>query len=271
MNREAVQHERGPRNATIRKQMEDMSTLGLTFPSPPRMINPYSSLHNPFIPFVSSPANLFPKLETPSPPSSPIPSNFLTNSFLPLTPPPSNNLPKSEVCEVAAKILYMTAQRVRSVPSYLRLSPEDQATLFKQSWRKLFTIGCAQFLTVPDLEQFHSSASVQEHEISSFISSVSTLRSLGLSPAEYACLRAVLLFQCEDGTAYLARHSIAANSEQAVLTLAQAQPARFPRIMMVLARIEDVLPDTLHHLFFRDTIGDVDIQHIVMDILGNVK
>ena len=81
----------------------------------------------------------------------------------------------------------------------------------------------------------------------------------------------MLLFQYEDGTAYQGRHSIAANSEQAVLTLAQAQPDNFPRIMMILARIEDVLPDTLHHLFFKDTIGDVDIQDIAMDVLRNGK
>ena len=106
--------------------------------------------------------------------------------------------------------------------------------------------------------------------MSSFLQSVSSLRSLCLSPAEYACLRAVLLFQCRAGTAYQARHSIAAHSEQAVLTLAQAQPAIFARVMMVLAGMEDVRQGTLHDLFFKDTIGDVDIGDIVMDMLHKV-
>ena len=48
MNREAVQHERGPRNSTIRKQMTDLSSvgqLGLTISPFPPVRSPLSSLY----------------------------------------------------------------------------------------------------------------------------------------------------------------------------------------------------------------------------------
>ena len=165
----------------------------------------------------------------------------------------------------------MTAKWVKSVPSFQLLPAGDQDTLFRQSWRKLFTLGCAQFLTVPDLEQFQSCSSVTEQEMCSFLHSVSTLRSLGLSQAEYSCLRAVLLFKCEEGTACHARHSIAAHSEQAVLILAQSLPAQFARVMLVLAGVEGIMSSTVHDLFFRDTIGQVDMEMIVMDMIKNVS
>ena len=261
MNREAVQHERGPRNATIRKQMEDLSTARYAFSPAQRFLHPHSPLPLPFIQFP------LPDNSPPSPPSSPSSTTSSPSSCSSITPPPCSTLPKTEVCETAAKILLMTAQWVRSVPSFLMLSPKDQAMLYMQSWQKLFTLGCAQFLTIADLEQFQYCSSVPENQFCSFLRSVSSLQSLALSSSDYSCLRAVLLFHHKPGTAHHARHSIAENSDQAMLALAHTHPAMLPRILLSLASMEDILPHTIHQLFFRDTVGDVDIGALVGGLL----
>jgi len=262
MNREAVQHERGPRNATIRKQMEDLSTAGYTFAPAQRFIHPYSTLPFPYLHF--SPTD---NHSSPSPPSSPSSITSSPSSCASITPPPTSILSKSEVCETAAKILFMTAQWVRSVPSFLLLSPKDQSMLYMQSWQKLFTLGCAQFLTVSDLEQFEYYQAVPKKEFYSFLRTVSFIRSLDLSPADYACLRAVLLFNSKESKACHARHSIAALSEQAMLAVAQSHPAMLPRLLRCVSEMEDILPATLHQIFFKDTIGDVDIGTLVAGLL----
>ena len=242
--------------------MEDLSTARYALSPAHRLLHPYSTIPLPFIHFPTSDHS------TPSPPSSPSSITSSPSSCSSISPPPSSTLPRTEICETAAKILFMTAQWVRSVPSFLLLSPKDQTMLYMQSWQKLFTLGCAQFLTVADLEQFQYCSSVPENQFCSFLHSVSSLQSLCLSSSDYSCLRAVLLFQHKPSTAYQAMHSIAEYRDQAMLSLAHTNPAMLPRILLSLARMEDILPGTLHHLFFRDTIGDtVDIGALVGGLL----
>ena len=290
MNREAVQHERGPRNATIRKQMTDMFSARQMSPSlsfSPLHPLPRPSISN-FYPFVPMPHLKVPELghikvkeeyhmkkENCSPMSSPEISNT-SNTHSPSSPPSSRGSPRLEVCEKAAKILFMNSRWVRSLPTFQILPTKDQETLYRNSWLKLFLLGCAQFLTVEDLENIKSEK-IRETEMVSFISAVRGLQSLRLSDTEHACVRGVVLFK--HGRDILdqmetRRDIIAAVADQAHVTLAQAMMIRtennslqFAKMMMILAGMDSLSSDFIHELFFRDTIGDISMDVIVVDMV----
>ena len=111
MNREAVQHERGPRNATIRKQMTDMISARQMAPG---SFTPFHTLTRPtFYPFLPLPhmkfepmsgIESFPvKTESLSPLSSPeLSKQSLTNNTPP-SPPSSCSPSRTEVCEKRPK------------------------------------------------------------------------------------------------------------------------------------------------------------------------
>lgn len=171
MNRDAVQHERGPRNSTLRKQMamfiskdaairhhEAFIMAGL--PPPPTNTLPLSMdmsvpRMNPFL--------------TPSSYSSPPPSTITS------TPPPSNtphhHIPSSPhhhqttilshsaatatthhliavdaIRESAAQLLFMNVNFLKSLTPFTQLSMSDQLLLFEESWREFFIMGIAEHL-----------------------------------------------------------------------------------------------------------------------------
>ena len=290
MNREAVQHERGPRNATIRKQMTDIISarqispaLGFT-PFHPILRQSMSGFY-PFLPF---PQLKVPKMEpihmkdsyhmkgeNSSPISSP---DIFNTSHSSSSSPSSPN--RSHVCEKAAQILFMNSRLVKSLPNFQFLPNKDQETLYRNSWIKLFFLGCAQFLTMEDIQNINSD-NVHESEMASFNSAVRGLQRLRLSDTELACVRGVVLFKHgRDILDKMETHRdiIAAVTDQAHITLAKAMmirtdnnPLQFARMMMILAEIETISSDFVHKLFFRDTIGDVSMDVIVVDMIKTEK
>lgn len=172
MNRDAVQHERGPRNSTLRKQMamfinkdaamrhhEAFIMAGL--PPPPTNALPLG------IDLTVPRINAF---LTPSSYSSPPPSTITS------TPPPSNTphlhipssphhhhqmtiLPSSAAAatthhliavdairESAAQLLFMNVNFLKSLTPFTQLSMSDQLLLFEESWREFFIMGIAEHM-----------------------------------------------------------------------------------------------------------------------------
>jgi nuclear receptor subfamily 2 group E member 1 len=174
MNRDAVQHERGPRNSTLRKQMamfinkdavmrhhEAFIMAGLPPPPPP------SSTGLPLGLDLSVPRiNAF---LTPSSYNSPPPSTITS------TPPPSTTphlhipssplhhqttiLPPSTAAatthhliavdairESAAQLLFMNVNFLKNLTPFTQLPLADQLLLFEESWREFFIMGIAEHL-----------------------------------------------------------------------------------------------------------------------------
>ena len=121
------------------------------------------------------------------------------------------------------------------------------------------------------------SEQISEHEMTSFLSAVKGLQSLRLSSVEHGYLCSVVLFK--HGRDILdkletRKDSIEAVADQAHVTLAQAMmirtennPLLFAKMMMILAGIEEISSDLIHQLFFKDTIGDISMDVIVVDML----
>lgn len=131
------------------------------------------------------------------------------------TPTPTSLLFNSveNVCEIAARLLFMNVQWTKSVPSFTRLNYKDQLLLLEESWRELFVLGAAQFnLPLPlgvaqKLSDFSEIQKKSEksfsleyevkflQEVKLFQEVLLKFKQLHVDMHEYACLRAIVLFK----------------------------------------------------------------------------
>ena len=155
MNKEAVQHERGPRNATIRKQMADYMTATASASQPP--VSP-------------------------------------THVLTPLSPPPLlSPAPDTDVHETAARILFSNAEFVLGSLVLATLPAAERRALYARVWRRLFLISCAQRMTLSELEQLLYRPGQDRAHLAVFLKAVTIIRSLGLGHQDFLLLKASLL------------------------------------------------------------------------------
>ncbi|KAI8431126.1 hypothetical protein MSG28_001176 [Choristoneura fumiferana] len=287
MNKDAVQHERGPRNSTIRRQM----ALFLKDPSMPpsdiTMTPPILDLALPkhsmippapmtlFHPYPYNRLNMLPLSHCPSKPPSPPP---ITATLL----SPSN---PEAICEAAARLLFMNVKWAKNVPAFTTLSLSDRLLLLEESWRDLFVIGSAQFLYPLDLKVLENSRTNLK-DVELFEKALEELARIRPDSNEFACLRAIVLFKTvsekSEGANELRRlqdlPAVAAlqDHSQAVLNEYTSRsfpldPSRCSQLLQLLPVMKSVPSDTIVELFFRATIGDIPIERIISDMYRTGK
>jgi hypothetical protein len=342
MNREAVQHERGPRTATLRKQMDMMMFTDKTIPhaSPPPghqglllpvsvsspLLSALYSQHAVLPPLFSASSSdstsisPTPNLSSLPPSSSPYFCSsiyeaaarilFLNSKWAAGLPPISALSPmeqvallspswrdlfvmgcgqllaaspttlaekKANVCEAAARILFLNSKWAQHLPSFSSLPPHTQVDLMASSWKELFILGCGQFITTEDVACLGPENDEENEEATEFLNALSRIQALGPDSMEFACLRAIQLFrrpssddpskdpvpaaiaELQRGT--LGRYSRLARPDQA---------DRADQLLRMLDSLSLVAATTVRDLFFRATIGGhVDIHQIVIDMFKN--
>ncbi|KAH8021358.1 hypothetical protein HPB51_015505 [Rhipicephalus microplus] len=179
MNREAVQHERGPRNSTIRRQValylkEGHRPTGFGLPVPSAALSPgaaagvlsaagaaaaaaaAASVGSPFA--ALHPALLGSAGVTPDAASSVAAAAafYTTPSLRPLPgaglchPTPKypyefpNAFPET-ICEAAARLLFMNVRWMKHVTALSAIPMRDQVFLLEEGWREMFVLSAAQF------------------------------------------------------------------------------------------------------------------------------
>ncbi|XP_034114809.1 protein tailless [Drosophila sulfurigaster albostrigata] len=179
MNKDAVQHERGPRNSTLRRHMamyKDamlgaaempqippeilMNTAALTgFPGMPMpMPNVQRSHHHPALGagFQPPPPAAVLDLSVPRVPHHPVHQghhgffsptaaymNALATRALPPTPP---LMAAEHIKETAAEHLFKNVNWIKSVRAFTELPMPDQLLLLEESWKEFFILAMAQYL-----------------------------------------------------------------------------------------------------------------------------
>ncbi|XP_076356834.1 nuclear receptor subfamily 2 group E member tailless [Tachypleus tridentatus] len=294
MNKDAVQHERGPRNSTIRRQvaMYFKETAGTELMSTP--------------PFSSHPA--FTSLITVAS-DAPGPTAITTtapSSFSLRTPPIIHPVPKypnklnighaffnnpDVVCESAARILFLNVRWLKTVPAFTGLPIRDQLLLFEEGWRELFLLDAAQFLLPLEVGPLLAAGGLGNEpatsvkvmnlmtEIRSFQEIIAKLKHLNVDPTEYACLKAIVLFKTDfqSGGAEIRGlrdiHMVASLQDQAQMTLGKyvqtaypSQPFRFGKLLLTLPSLRSVSAKTIEDLFFRKTIGSIPLERLLCDM-----
>ncbi|RXG67699.1 Nuclear receptor subfamily 2 group E member 1, partial [Armadillidium vulgare] len=224
---QAVQHERGPRNSTLRRQMSlyfKDSSIGSESPphpsqstssTPPSSVQPPPTVSSTTVPHSSPPI------------SFPIPSSTVTTPLsLPFTfphfPPPidlklgSPCLPHLSIQRAAmslpppaphpdlAAFALNRFHALTTRPTTL-LAPTPKVILLENSWRELFILSATQFLlpieASPLLAMSGLSGESSEkilsilQDIKLFQETSLKFKAMAVDPTEYACLKAIVLFK----------------------------------------------------------------------------
>lgn len=110
------------------------------------------------------------------------------------------------VCEQAARLLFNAIDWVRSIPFFPDLPVTDQVALLRFSWTELFVLNAAQCPLPLQVAPLLAPGSIHANHLSPdrmvnfmdniriFQEQIDKLRNLHLDAAEYACLKAIVLF-----------------------------------------------------------------------------
>ncbi|KAK3097480.1 hypothetical protein FSP39_009988 [Pinctada imbricata] len=295
MNKDAVQHERGPRSSTLRRQvamyLRDSTDYPALYPSP---VVPFPVPYLPPYYATKPPAICDTDMALSSTVSSS--SGIILHptprypSELPLLPSPLAT--PEAVCEIAARILFMSIRWAKNVPAFVGLSSRDQVLLLAESWRDLFVLSTAQFHLPVDPRLIFSATGFKSEECSSternstLITEIQSLqetvekfRILNVDHTEYACLKAIVLFKTGTNSTSSEMkllsdlHSVSVLQDQAQLTLNKyietsypTQPFRFGKLLLLLPTLQTISSKTIEEVFFRKTIGHMSMEKLIIDM-----
>ncbi|XP_045510441.1 protein tailless-like isoform X1 [Colias croceus] len=298
-----VQHERGPRNSTLRRQMAyyyvdpalPPTDVGMPPPPPLDLV-----VNKPPTAAPTDPTNMLPPplpqpVPIPAAPMVPIynPYGPLYNGISPWpapppvvlrvpTPPPISlpSMSPEALREAGAKIVFLNVNWARYVPGFEGLSLSDRTILLEESWKDLFVLGLTQLiepislraLIGPNHRMFNMVA-VDEFQL--ILNDLYTIRPDG---NEYSCFRAITLFnynylitqrtrQFEDLTAISAISSFYQFSlHQYELSVHPYDVSRLSNFMHILVKMKRVESNIIEDLFLRATIGHTSVEKLITEM-----
>ncbi|KAL5010457.1 hypothetical protein ScPMuIL_012762 [Solemya velum] len=288
MNKDAVQHERGPRNSTIRRQVamylkENGEMNSVIAPSPFRPV---------CIPGVVGMEHIGETLAVGSKEPQPFSPSFLCQ---PLPKYPHEliqhypNNPEA-ICEAAARLLFMSVKWIKNVPAFVRLPLRDQLLLLEESWRELFVLGAAQFQLSLEVGPLLAAAGINAEQSHENVVNVLTemrllqeiiekFKTLQVDATEFAYLKGIVIFKTgfgqSSGESKTLRdfHTVASLQDQAQVTLSKyiqtayiTQPFRFGKLLLLLPSLKAISGSTVEDVFFRKTIGNIPIERLLVDM-----
>nr|CAD7430875.1 unnamed protein product [Timema monikensis] len=214
------------------------------------------------------------------------------------------------VYETSARLLFMAVKWAKNLPSFASLPFRDQVRVFcskrrgnltgavtaellsgmvillEEAWAELFLLNAVQWCMPLESSPLFS---VSEHasvvpngKASQVAADVRVLndtllrfKAVGVDPAEFACLKAIVLFRSE--TRGLKDPVQVENlQDQAQVMLGQhtrsqqpGQPARFGRLLLMLPLLRLVATTRIEQIFFQRTIGNTPMEKVLCDMYKN--
>ncbi|XP_038050141.1 photoreceptor-specific nuclear receptor-like isoform X2 [Patiria miniata] len=193
--------------------------------------------------------------------------------------------------EIATHVLVHAVRTSRSVQPFQALDSWDQAAVLQECWNELFLLHAAYWpgldfcalLSHSNLRSesagagsssSSSDSSVtirQRNEIIDDIQEITVrLRTLNLSSYEFASLEAIVLFKPDTTKTLREKSKVEFFRDQAQVVLAQYEnvvhpesPARFGKLLLTMPSLKRVTGEDLEELFFRRTLGQVQIDKIL--------
>ena len=121
----------------------------------------------------------------------------------------SSSLPKGEeaetVYETAARLLFMSVRWTKNLASFSALAQCDQAALLEESWAQLFLLCSIQWCSGPNSpptsqaifspSEFPDLPAPLSETLALLRSSLEVFSQLNIDPAEFACMKAIVLFK----------------------------------------------------------------------------
>ncbi|XP_033635309.1 nuclear receptor subfamily 2 group E member 1-like [Asterias rubens] len=301
MNKDAVQHERGPRNSTLRKHMALYLRDAHISPSSELVGHPISpgySPHSPayFHPFFGAVNGVEQTCGGPTMGPVNFPFHGVASGLNPLSlcqPVPRYHHHQAvrpistgveAVCEMAARLLFMSIRWAKNVPAFGSLPEREQLVLLADGWRELFILGAAQWQLTIDSQSLMTAAGLTSEntapeklaavtsEMHVLQEIIAKLHHLQVDATEYACLKGILMFKA-DAPGLDDVPAIANLQDQSQLTLNKyislrhpSQPFRFGKLLLLLPSLRAIRGSTLEQLFFRHTVGSMPVHRLIRDL-----
>jgi hypothetical protein len=142
--------------------------------------------------------------------SFPIPQQEISSSLYCSSP--------EAIFESAARLLFMSVKWARNIPSFVNLPFRDQVILLEEGWRELFIMGAVQWSLPLEVAPLLAAAGMhventQAEKIVGTMANIrqlqeisSRFRALQVCEAEFACLKAIVLFKSGKDTVFLFLH-----------------------------------------------------------------
>ncbi|XP_037949939.1 photoreceptor-specific nuclear receptor isoform X1 [Teleopsis dalmanni] len=201
--------------------------------------------------------------------------------------------PQETVYETSARLLFMAVKWAKNLPSFSSLSFRDQVILLEESWSELFMLNAIQWC-IPLEPKLCTLFSVSEHcsngdninecgmtkeetatNIRSLYNIFCKYKAVLVDPAEFACLKAIVLFRPET-RGLKDPNQIENLQDQAHVMLSQhtkanfsAQIARFGRLLLMLPLLRMLSSQKIERLFFQRTIGNTPMEKVLCDMYKN--
>ncbi|TRY66947.1 hypothetical protein TCAL_04357, partial [Tigriopus californicus] len=186
--------------------------------------------------------------------------------------PPENN---HEIC---ARLLFMAVKWTKNLTSFVSLPFRDQVTLLEESWSELFLLCAIQWclpLEKPSLFSL-SDFEVVSTETSDLLHHLSLIfgrfKAMGVNPAEFACMKAILLFKPE--TVGLKDTTQVENLQDQALSMLRSHiesgpnhsQTRFARLLMLLVNLRVGIGSKVEKTFFEKIIGSAKMEKLLCDM-----
>lgn len=226
----------------------------------------------------------------------PMPASFVSPTLYVQT--------QETVYETSARLLFMAVKWAKNLPSFASLTFRDQVILLEESWAELFLLNAIQWCMPLDAANCavfsateHCAAQTAATTVSSNGTGAATpqpqsskqiaadvrqlhdtlcrFKSVLVDPAEFACLKAIVLFRSE--TRGLKDPAQIENlQDQAQVMLAQhcrgqfpTQIARFGRLLLMLPLLRQVGSHKIESIYFQRTIGNTPMEKVLCDMYKN--
>ncbi|XP_031635238.1 photoreceptor-specific nuclear receptor-like isoform X3 [Contarinia nasturtii] len=208
--------------------------------------------------------------------------------------PPTSlyNHTQETVYETSARLLFMAVKWAKNLPSFAELAFRDQVILLEESWAELFLLNAIQWCMPLDPSNCPL-FSVSEHcnningntnnlskqelalDIRVLHDTLCRFKSILVDPAEFACLKAIVLFRSE--TRGLKDPAPIENlQDQAQVMLGEhcrrqfpAPNARFGRLLLMLPLLRIVNSHRIESIYFQRTIGNTPMEKVLCDMYKN--
>jgi len=197
---------------------------------------------------------------------------------------PSNPPPQETVYETAARLLFMAVRWTKNLASFAALPFRDQVLLLEESWTELFLLCSIQWCLphtspalfsptdLPDLPPSLQGVLVQLE------GALHRFRQLNIDPAEFACLKAIVLFKpdvcglkdtsevenLQDQSLAMLQHHVSSVSGGG--SLHHRLPTRFPRLLLALSALQSPPAGSVEKIYFEKTIGATPMEKLLGDM-----
>ncbi|XP_020604423.1 nuclear receptor subfamily 2 group F member 1-B-like isoform X2 [Orbicella faveolata] len=189
------------------------------------------------------------------------------------------------ICELAARLLFSAVEWARNIPFFPDLAVTDQVALLRLVWSELFVLNAAQCPMPLQVAPLLATAGIHSNHMSPdrmvtfmdnvriFQEQVEKYRNLHVDAAEFACLKAIVLFT-SDASGLTDPQYIDSLQEKTQCALEEYtrnqypnQPTRFGKLLLRLPSLRSINSSIVEQLFFVRLVGKTPIETLLRDML----